>query len=142
MVQNDVKTGHCLCGAVRFKTRGALRDVVACHCSQCRRQTGLYYAATNVANADLEVTGEDNVRWYRASEHGERGFCQTCGSALFWRFAGEGHTSVLAGAFDEPTGLKLSHHIFCADKGDFYEITDGLPQYPVGSPGIVVADDS
>lgn len=141
MAAEEAKTGHCLCGAVRFVARGPLRDVVACHCSQCRRQTGLYFAATNVANDDLEVQGSVNVRWYRASKHAERGFCQTCGSALFWRFDGEGHISVLAGSFDEPSGLKLSHHIFCADKGDFYEITDGLPQYPGSSPGLIVADD-
>jgi hypothetical protein len=37
--------------------------------------------------------------------------------------------SILAGAFDEPNGLRFGYHIFCADKGDFYEIPDGVPQY-------------
>ena len=32
------------------------------------------------------------------------------------------------GLFDGQTGAKLTHHIFTADKGDYYEITDGLPQ--------------
>ena len=36
--------------------------------------------------------------------------------------------------------IGLASHIFCADKGDFYEIADGLPQYPKGSPGILVAE--
>ena len=35
---------------------------------------------------------------------------------------------VLMGAFDAPTGTKLALHIFVAEKGDYYEITDGLPQ--------------
>jgi hypothetical protein len=32
------------------------------------------------------------------------------------------------GAFDGPTGTKLTKHIFVADKGDYYDIADGLPQ--------------
>jgi hypothetical protein len=36
--------------------------------------------------------------------------------------------SVLAGSFDRPSGLEGASHIFVADKGDYYEITDGLPQ--------------
>lgn len=32
------------------------------------------------------------------------------------------------GAFDGPTGTTLAKHIFVAEKGDYYEIGDGLPQ--------------
>ncbi len=32
------------------------------------------------------------------------------------------------GAFEPPTNTKLARHIFVAEKGDYYEITDGLPQ--------------
>jgi hypothetical protein len=136
---SDTKTGHCLCGAVRFRTRGELREVVACHCSQCRRQTGHFLASTNVANDRLEVEGEESLRWYRASDFARRGFCSNCGSILFWKADSQDHTSILAGAFDEPTGLKLEFHIYCADKGDYYEITDGLPQFAQESPSIVTA---
>ena len=120
-------TGHCLCGAVRFRTSGDLSKVVACHCSQCRRQTGHFYAATNVTNDRLTVEGAENVTWYRASDAASRGFCRTCGSALFWKGDGSDHTSVMAGTFDQPTGLTMGMHIFCADKGDYYEIDDGAP---------------
>lgn len=142
MSDNDdiLHTGRCNCGAVRFSTRGPLREVVACHCSQCRRQTGLYYAATNVADDRLTVEGAEAISWYRASSEAGRGFCGTCGSALFWKHDRETYTSVLAGSFDQPSGLEIATHIFCASKGDFYEISDGLPQYDKGSPGLVVAD--
>ena len=140
MPDDQIRTGRCNCGAVRFRTRGALRDVVACHCSQCRRQSGLYFAATNVSDDHIEIEGAEAITWYRASDFAKRGFCATCGSAMFWKHEADPFISVLAGSFDEPTGLKITSHIFCADKGDFYEIADGLPQYPKGSPGILVAE--
>ncbi len=124
--------GHCLCGAVRFRTQGDLSKIVACHCSQCRRQTGNFYAAVNVRDEKLTVEGSENVAWYRASDWAGRGFCRTCGSALFWKGDGSNYTSVMAGSFDRPTGFSIGVHIYCADKGDYYEITDGAPQFPQG----------
>jgi len=140
MSDDQIRTGRCNCGAVRFRTRGPLREVVACHCSQCRRQTGLFYAATNVADEMIEIEGADAISWYQASEFARRGFCSTCGSALFWKHQSDPFISVLAGSFDKPSGLKITKHIFCADKGDFYEISDGLPQYEKGSAGLLVAE--
>lgn len=129
---SETHSGHCLCGAVRFRTSGKLREVIACHCSQCRRQTGHFYAATNVQDDGLAVEGVESVTWYRASETASRGFCRTCGSALFWKGDGSDYTSIMAGAFEQPTGLKIGVHIFCADKGDYYEIADDAPQYAQG----------
>lgn len=122
-------TGRCLCGAVRFTTQGPLRGVVYCHCSQCRRQTGHHYAATDVSNAQLRVEGADALTWFAASPDALRGFCSVCGSALFWKGNGNDYTSIMAGAFDLPSGLAAEAHIFVADKGDYYEILDGLPRY-------------
>jgi hypothetical protein len=139
---NDEHAGACLCGAVRFQTRGRLREVVACHCSQCRKQTGLYYAATNIAVGNLAIEGEEEVTWYRASSFARRGFCRICGSALFWWADGAEDISIMAGLFDNPSDLRLAYHIYCADKGDYYEITDGLPQYRQGKPGLLTAGPS
>jgi hypothetical protein len=35
------------------------------------------------------------------------------------------------GAFDGSTNTKITGHIFVKDKGDYYQITDGLPQNSV-----------
>ena len=125
-------TGSCLCGAIKYTINGPLRDVTACHCSQCRKQSGHYYAATSAADADLIIEGGDNLTWYEASDDAKRGFCKTCGSALFWKNNGENKTSILAGSLDDDAGVKLIDHIFVADKGDYYEINDGVPAYPQG----------
>jgi hypothetical protein len=122
--------GGCLCGGVRFTVQGALRPVIACHCSQCRRWTGGYLMTTEAANADIDFAAADTLTWYASSAAAERGFCGRCGSVLFWRrtTGAPTHISLLAGALDPPTGLRLASHIFVADKSDFYHITDGLPQ--------------
>ncbi|WP_312797252.1 GFA family protein [Tianweitania sp.] len=132
-------TGSCLCGQVRVTARGALRGVVFCHCSQCRKQTGLYYAATEVADDQLSAEGAENVSWYEASAFAKRGFCKMCGSALFWKAVQSDVTSVMAGLFDQPSGLEPAMHIFTADKGDFYEIADDLPQHERSSDDVPVA---
>jgi hypothetical protein len=134
---SDIHTGACLCGAVRFRTTGPLRGVVYCHCSQCRKQTGHYFAATSLAGADLAVEGEDSLAWYDASPIARRGFCRTCGSVMFWKPVDGDTIAVVAGAFDQPTGLVGEAHIFTDDKGDYYEIADGLPQYPGTGKGAV-----
>ncbi len=77
----------------------------------------------------MTVQGEEHLKWYAASETAKRGFCQHCASILFWKRNNTDTTSVMAGCMDNPTDLKLVKHIFTADKGDYYEITDGLPQY-------------
>jgi hypothetical protein len=133
--------GSCLCGAVRFTASGPLRGVIYCHCSQCRKQSGHYYAATNVADDHLLVEGGEKITWYEASTFAKRGFCSVCGSALFWKHNEAGEISVMAGAFERPSGLKGVAHIFVVDKGDYYEIDDGLPQYERSTPDIKVAGD-
>lgn len=134
----DERTGSCLCGAVRISVSGPLRPVVYCHCGQCRKQTGHYYAATSVADSDLRVDGAGEITWYSASPFARRGFCRRCGSALFWKAEGEPDISILAGLFDNPTGLAEAYHIFVADKGDYYRIADGLPQHDTAPAAIKV----
>ena len=138
---DEVHDGGCLCGAVRFQARGRLRGVIYCHCSQCRRQTGHYYAATNVDDEKLTVHGAERITWFAASPYARRGFCATCGSALFWKHNEVAEASVLAGAFDQPSGLRGESHIFVVDKGDYYTIDDGLPQFERSTPDLKVAGD-
>jgi len=121
-------TGRCECGAVRFTVAGPMREVVNCHCGQCRRFHGHIGAYTNTALADLNFAEQRGLRWYQSSSAARRGFCGECGSSLFWhRIDGE-TISVAAGCLDAPTGLRTVRHIFTAHRGDYYEIADGLEQ--------------
>jgi len=125
-------TGGCLCGAVRYEVRGRLRQVVNCHCSQCRRSHGHYAAYAAVKSADLAMTAEDGLTWYRSSDKARRGFCSVCGSSLFWAPQDLDYWAVSAGSLDPPTGLETVAHIFVADKGDYYDIDDELDRHDRG----------
>ena len=120
-----MKTGSCLCGAVQFEVHGTLRPVLACHCTQCRKQTGTYMSATACADQELRMVRSDGLKWFRSSPEARRGFCQACGSVLFWKQDGSDTISISAGAIDGPTGAPLEGHIFCKDAGDYYEIAGG-----------------
>ena len=126
-------TGSCLCGEISYVITGPLRPVVACHCAQCRKTSGHHVAATSSARADIEIKGD--VTWYQSSDTARRGFCGTCGSNLFWDGAGV-NLSIFAGTLDGPTGLKMAGHIFCADKGDYYELADDLPKADARDPDL------
>ena len=132
---DGIETGGCLCGKVRFTTRGPLREVIFCHCSQCRRQSGLYFAATSIGADRLDLQGEENLTWFAASDFARRGFCATCGSILFWKPNDEPRFAILAGAFDRPECLHPGHHICARGRPEFYAIADGLPQYAGDGPG-------
>ena len=121
-------TGSCLCGSVRFRVRGPLRDVTVCHCVFCRRMSTHVGAYTACAVSDLEIENTRTLRWYRSSPRARRGFCNKCGSALFYEPTPLTYMSISAGSLNMPTGLKIAEHHHAAQKGDYYEITDGLPR--------------
>lgn len=126
----QVRNGSCLCGKVRYRVTGPVSAVSACHCSQCRKQSGHYYAATRAKQQQFEIDDtEALIKWYRASKDAARGFCSHCGSALFWKDDNSDYLSVLAGSIDGDTGLKIGEHIFIADKGDYYDIDENEPQF-------------
>ena len=85
--------------------------------------------AGSTSRDKVEIQGEDRLTWFESSPGYLRGFCTTCGSHLFWCEASGAQISVNAGALDGPTGLTMNYHIFVADKGDYYEVADGLPQH-------------
>lgn len=121
-------SGSCLCGIIAFTVSAALKPPDACHCSQCRKQSGHYWASTDVQRRDLVIRGEQNIRWFQSSAKVRRGFCGSCGSVLFWDPLHRDTIAIAMGAFDAPTCTELHMHIFTADKGDYYSISDGLVQ--------------
>lgn len=123
--------GSCLCGEITFIVNCELPPPSACHCKECRKHSGHFEASADVPRSALSINGQEHIKWYESSKKVRRGFCANCGSSLFWDpIDQQKHdwTAISLGAFDTPTKTKLKQHIFVAEKGDYYEITDGLPQ--------------
>ena len=127
MTEHKSYTGGCYCGAVRYRIDGPIRNIVGCHCSQCRKTTGHWLASANAWRDQFSLTEDRGLKWYRASDFAGRGFCGECGSTLFWR-ADEGDTiSITGGTLDDASGLRVQGHIFVDDKGTYYELDPSLP---------------
>ena len=121
--------GSCDCQGVVFELIGELRDVVFCHCSQCRKTSGHYWAATQVPKVNLNLIKATSLSWYDSSDKARRGFCSVCGSSMFYERKGIDKISVSAGSLEIPTSLDRMRHIYVASKGDYYDISDDLPQF-------------
>jgi hypothetical protein len=114
---------------VTFEVACDLRGPDACHCTSCRKHSGHVFASTDVPRSAVTIHGGDNLTWYQSSEKARRGFCSTCGSSLFWDPLLRDWIGIAMGAFDGPTQSRLHVHIFVGDKGDYYDIADGVPQF-------------
>ncbi len=121
--------GACECGAVQYDVTGPLRKVVYCHCSQCRKTSGHYVAATACDTSHLHINKDEGLRWHRSSSFAQRGFCRVCGSSMFYRRDDAGYTAIMAGTLEVPTGLVSREHIHVDDASDYYALSDGLPQF-------------
>ena len=122
-------TGSCLCGSVTFKVNGALRDIVACHCEQCRKTSGNYVTACAASDEDLVIDDHGTLSWYQSSDLAQRGFCHRCGGNLFWKHSQKDYTSIMAGTVDLPTGLKISHHIYVSCASDYHSFSNNDVTY-------------
>ncbi len=125
--------GGCLCGLVQFEIHEEPRDIVNCHCSNCRRFHGNYGAYTSVKVNNLKITEQRSLKWFESSTdetaNVHRGFCSECGSSLFWHPKDQPNISIAAGSLDLPTNLRTIGHIWCSQISDYYVIEDDLPQF-------------
>ena len=122
------RTGCCLCHEVSFEIHGEPRPVIYCHCEQCRKTSGHFVAATAVRPEQLLFLDKSCLKWFRSSDYAQRGFCENCGSSLFWKPDHGRFISVMAGSVDLPSGLTNNQHIYVDEAADYYTIDDGLPQ--------------
>jgi hypothetical protein len=125
-------TGRCLCGAVRYEVDGALRDILVCHCEECRRWSGYLGAFTATPREHLVVVDEGLLRWIESphsDRRARRGFCAQCGSSLFWQPAEGERVHIAVGTLDRPTGLRIAGHWYAHQAGDYDVLPDdGLPR--------------
>ena len=134
-------SGACLCSAVRFSYSGliggALGQVTACHCSQCRRAQGYAAAAAPISTEGFSIlNGEGHVLQYESSPGKWRAFCSLCGSPLYSRRDDAPTTlRIRLGALDSlPDVLRIEAHIF-TENAPAWSLPAQAPSYPAKEPG-------
>ncbi len=87
-------------------------------------------AATACDAAAIDFVAKDSLQWWSRTPTVDYGFCNLCGSSLFWRAADKpDHLSITAGSLDHPTGLHTYEALFVAEAGDYHELDPSLLQH-------------
>ena len=115
--------GHCLCGAVSVTASTMGNKVGACHCGMCRRWTGGPLMAID-CSTNVTFEGEENITVFESSQWAERGFCNKCGSHLFYRLKENKQYYIPAGLFETCDNLVLNSQVFIDKKPAYYSFAN------------------
>lgn len=122
--------GGCLCGEVRYEVDGAIDRVLICHCAMCRRGAGAPSVAWASAPTDAVKIAGSTLRWYDSSPRGRRGFCERCGSSLFFVDPTElAEIDLSVATLDDPDALPPSGHIYVPSKIAWVSLEPGLARH-------------
>ncbi|MCW8908886.1 MAG: GFA family protein [Sedimenticola sp.] len=116
-------SGRCLCGAVTLKAESISNHVGACHCGMCRRWGGGPLMAVPCGTG-VTLDGLQHVTVYDSSDWAERGFCNCCGSHLFYRLKESGEHYVPVGLFDSAEEFVFDHQVFIDRKPGYYRFAN------------------
>ena len=126
--KQQIHTGGCLCGGVRFEAAGAPQRPHTCSCEMCRRHTG----APTVAWVEFPAAA---VRWtgpagapalWRSSPASQRAFCPACGSSI-GAVDDAPVIALLLGTFDKPgrKALAPTGHSFVSRRPKWWRVCTG-----------------
>ena len=110
-------TGGCQCGALRYAVEAAPIACWACHCAQCRRQSGSAFGLSMlVPLAAFRFVAGEPATWTRTAASGhvlDSLFCADCGSRIAHRRQLHGgHITLKPGTLDDPRWIVPTRHIF------------------------------
>ncbi|MDH3701760.1 MAG: GFA family protein [Alphaproteobacteria bacterium] len=130
----EILTGGCQCGAIRYEVTGAAKQLLACHCSDCQKQSGSAFGMTMVVDeADFRLV-QGTVKKFTARTDAGRSktgvFCPECGSRLYHELeARKGMVSIKAGTLDDTSGLNPTVHLWTDSKQPWVTIPDGVKAF-------------
>jgi len=121
----QIHTGGCQCGAVRYRAVGPLGFPHLCHCRMCQKAAGNYFMPlAGVAYENFSLTRGESA-WFQSSETVRRGFCEKCGTPLFYNGSSD-HISIMLGSLDEPASVKPELQTNLAHKMPWFGELDRL----------------
>ena len=129
--------GGCLCDGVRFEISAGIRDIVFCHCSQCRKVQGSAFATNGVVGREAFtiLRGEELLTAYESSPGKVKYFCRQCGSPIMSKNVSKpDQVRIRLGTIDSDIEERPMAHIFVESKANWEAICGDLPQYESYEP--------
>ena len=114
--------GSCHCGAVKLEVPEDAVGVVACHCGDCQKLHGNFFAMLAVDRAEVSIADASSVRWYDSSEKVRRSFCANCGSRLMKDPLGGPKLLVSVGLFAKELPRRIVKQVFVESKPAWYDL--------------------
>ena len=109
-------TGGCQCGAVRYRIDAEPLTVLACHCTECQKQSASAFGMTMpVPREALTYTKGAPARWERTADSGNvvgAAFCAVCGVRLLHEPANKAMLNVKPGTLDDTSWVVPVGHIW------------------------------
>ena len=121
--------GSCLCGGVKFKTKGFHRQVSNCHCIQCMKTHGNFAAYTALKDLNVKFITKRTLMWFKSSKKAQRGFCKKCGASILFKMNKSNIISISAGLFDKSLKLKTNRNIFTKNRLKYYSLDNNIPKF-------------
>jgi hypothetical protein len=127
MAVDIVRTGGCLCGAVKYEVRGEPFQSGLCHCTTCRKLTGSSFSASaNWRSDQFRMTGE--LRTYE-----RRSFCPNCGSRLFYLY--DDGVEIFLGSLDQaPNDIEPMVEVWTIRREHWLAAVPGVASYTQNPP--------
>lgn len=115
----------CLCGSAELEIElpNTVTEIAACHCSMCRTWLGGPMLAID-SGILTSVSDESSITRFQSSEWAERGFCNKCGTSLFYYLKPADQYHFPVGLLDSDLQIKFSHQIFIDEKPDYYSFSN------------------
>lgn len=129
--------GKCLCGAVEVKIAGGIKDIIHCHCSLCRKNSGTAYATNGfIETKGFEVVaGADKLASFSFKEGRERHFCSLCGCPVYSSNADDpSRLRIRLGIIDSDISERPISHNFVSSKASWDNLDADLPRYQEFEP--------
>ncbi|MGB0936249.1 MAG: GFA family protein [Colwellia sp.] len=124
--------GKCLCGEVEVKISGGISDIIHCHCSLCRKNSGTAYATNGFVKAsEFKITrGEEHLSQFAFKPGKIRYFCSCCGSPVYSANAQDpSRYRLRLGILDSDIKERPLSHNFVTSKANWDDLDVKLPRY-------------
>ena len=135
-----IRTGGCLCGAVRYESGGEPLFSLQCHCRGCQRASGAaHVSAVRMPSAEFRIIQGAPKTYVARSDAGNdisRVFCGECGTPLYVQVSTRPDiVGLRVTTFDDPSWFKPDANIFTKSAQPWDHVDPSVPAfdtYPQG----------